>query len=110
MDWTHLTGKVIGAVNELTERAQELWPLDNLSLVGDGTDERASRGSDQGRPVTHGRQALGFDIVLGFCRETSVMIFDVIFQNEASNGAGRLVKEVVRLELGQDKHEVVVEV
>ena len=104
---THLTGVVLGGVNKLAERGKQLRPVGELPSHGYCADERTSGGPDQRGGVGDGLHALLLDERLHLIGKARVVHLDVVLENESSYGPRRFV---LRLELGEDKDEVVVEI
>ena len=77
------------------------------TLGGDRGDEDTNGSSDQRRGISHGRETLRLDEVRHLLGESVEMGLDVVFQDEAGQGAGGLV---LVGHLGQHEDEVRVEV
>lgn len=75
----------------MAESGKELWPACQLSSHGYGGDEGPSCGSDEGGGVSDGLQCLLFYEALDLSRETGIVDFGIVLENEPSNGPCGLI-------------------
>jgi len=77
------------------------------STAGDGGDQDAHGGSDQGRGVAHCLQTLVFDVLHNRWLQIAAVRKDVVLEDQATHRARVLI---FRCQFSQDIDEVVVEV
>lgn len=87
----HLADVVVLRVEELAEAGQQLGPLGELPLGGNGGDEDAHRGPDQGRAVPNAFQAFRLDEVSHLLGELLKVRLHIVLEDQATQGAGRLI-------------------
>ena len=104
---THLTLRELGAVYELAQGGQELGPVDQLPSHGNGADQRPCSGPDERGRVPNGMHRLLLHKGLDLLRERGPVDLHVVLEDEPGHGSGGLI---LTLQLGEDKHQVVVEV
>ena len=75
----------------MTESREELRPAGQLSPHGNGGDEGTSSGSDERGGVSNGLESLLFNETLDFRRETGIVDFGIVLENEAGNCSRRFV-------------------